>query len=100
MHTCLSQSDLIDIALNEQAIRTDMASNICSRRTALRTSVQTIATMLKCSEKDYRSLEDGLLFPRMPALRIECFILLERMESRREGLRNSDLKTQGLRLVK
>lgn len=82
----------IQAALDEQSLRLDMASDIHKRRIALNISTQNMAEMLCCAEKHIKMLEEGLLFIQMPRLRIECLILLQRVEERREGNRFTDFR--------
>jgi len=49
--------------------------------------------MLDCNEKDLTRLEEGLLYPQMPRIRMQALMLLERLEAREEGRRNGDLKS-------
>ena len=90
----------IEQALNEQWLRNDIGANICSRRVALKLSVSSFSKMLDCNEKDLTRLEDGLLYPQMPRIRMQSLMLLERLEAREEGRRNGDLKTPNLKRVK
>ena len=90
----------VEQALNDQWLRNDIGANICSRRVALKLSVTSFSKMLDCNEKDLTRLEDGLLYPQMPRIRIQALMLLERLETREEGRRNGDLKNGFLRRVK
>ena len=90
---------VIEAALDEQALRLDMAANIHHRRIELRVSVQAFASLIGCSESDFTRLEAGLLFHKMPMIRMRAFEALERMESREEGRRNGENRTSWLRVV-
>lgn len=82
----------IQAALDEQSLRLDMASDIHKRRIALNISVKNMAEMLCCAEKHIKMLEEGLLFIQMPRIRMNCLILLQRIEDRREGNRREDFR--------
>ena len=90
----------IEFAIDQQMIRISYGAEINRRRTQLSLTICSFSKMLDCNEKDLTRLEDGLLYPQMPRIRIQALMLLERLEAREEGRRNGDLKTPNLKRVK
>lgn len=96
----MQQLDVIDFALQQQDIRFRIANEIRGRREGLGQSAEVFSKMLECSKMDLNRLEQGLLFFQMPAIRLQALLLLERLEMREVGKRNSDTKQPTLRCVK
>lgn len=96
----MQQLDVIDFALQQQDIRFRIANEIKGRREGLGHSAEVFSKMLGCSKMDLNRLEQGLLFFQMPAIRLQALILLDRLEMREVGKRNSDAKQPTLRCVK
>ena len=90
---------VIEQALDDQFLRLDIGGDIYRRRCTLKLEASTLAKMLGCSESSITNMEQGLTFKGMPKLRMECLIVIDRLEQRQEGRRNGDLKHGRLSLV-
>lgn len=74
------------------AFRQDIGAEIHKRRNALRISALVMAEKLSCTEEQVLLMEQGELFIQMPRIRLECMVLLDELESDRDGIRYTELR--------